>query len=158
MEKLITVTDRGDLIKSKKSNRTYFVIKTSDNEKFVCYNPSMYPDYPIGAEYNISYKEKEGTDNELLGIAGQELEPDDPKPSPAQVASSNKAKSYDQGQEQGMCVKEIGELIRTEKLSFVYGKENAINILKWYRGYLSSTLKFPCDGAKLPTFEVKKGD
>ena len=60
------------------------------------------------------------------------------------------------GQTIGMCLKELGELYRSGKLSSLLGKEIAIDAAKFYRGYLLSNLKIPFDGKKLPQFKEKK--
>lgn len=56
----------------------------------------------------------------------------------------------------GMCWKEIGELIREDQVGKIFGKENAIEVVKAYRGYLLSTLKIAYDGKKLPQWKPKE--
>ncbi len=84
--------------------------------------------------------------NALLPPPG-ENEPDKPAMPPP------KSDEFGAGQREGMCWKEVGELIRSGKIINVFGKENAMSITKDYRGYLSATLKLTVDGAKLPQWE-----
>ena len=75
------------------------------------------------------------------------------------VAKTQEAKAKEPDpQAIGLCWKEIGELYRSRMLSGLIGKENTVEAMKAYRIYLLSTLKIPFDGAKLPTFEVKKDE
>lgn len=55
--------------------------------------------------------------------------------------------------EKELCWQEIGELIRTEKITTIFGRENAMEITKQYRTYLLGTLKLTFDGAKLPQWK-----
>ena len=61
-------------------------------------------------------------------------------------------------QEIGMWWKEVGELYRTNKLMELFGKKNAIDVIKVYRGQLLSTLEIPFDGSELPQFLKKPED
>lgn len=60
------------------------------------------------------------------------------------------------GVEIGRCWNAIDTLYVNDKLQVLFGKENAIAILKYYRGVLQSTLKLPVDGAKLPQWDKTK--
>ncbi len=62
-------------------------------------------------------------------------------------------KSEIPGQQIGMTVKEIGDMIRSEKLKGLFGVDAAMEIIKWYRGQILGTTRVPFDGAKLPTFK-----
>ena len=43
------------------------------------------------------------------------------------------------GQEIGMTTKEIGDMIRSEKLSAIFGAETAKELVEWYKGRIKST-------------------
>jgi len=60
------------------------------------------------------------------------------------------------GQEIGMTVKEIGDMIRTEKLVALFGLEATVELVKWYRGRILATTRIPYDGSKLPDFKKKE--
>lgn len=54
------------------------------------------------------------------------------------------------GQQIGMTVKLIGDLIVAGKLSELFGKEAGWELIKWFRSEVLGTTKVPFDGAKLP--------
>ena len=56
------------------------------------------------------------------------------------------------GQQIGMTVKEIGDMIRQSKLKEIFGVEATIELVKWYRGQILGTTQIKFDGAKLPSF------
>lgn len=68
----------------------------------------------------------------------------------------------------GMLTKEIGDMIRADKLIPIFGKETAIELVGWYREQTLGITRIPFDGAKLPQFskvekkakgnEVEPGD
>ena len=63
-----------------------------------------------------------------------------PPPQPAPVTpppAPRPQRTETNGQALGMMTKEIGDMIRADKLEIVFGADNAILILKWYRGQVS---------------------
>ncbi len=50
------------------------------------------------------------------------------------------------GQALGMMTKEIGDMIRADKLEIVFGAVNAALIAKWYRGQVSFVTGLPVEG------------
>ena len=55
----------------------------------------------------------------------------------------------------GMMTKEIGDMIRANKLTTIFGKENAEELIKWYRSQTFGITKASFDGSKLPKFPSK---
>ena len=53
----------------------------------------------------------------------------------------------------GMITKEIGDMIRAERLNGLFGHDTAVELIKWYRSQTLGITRVPYDGAKLPKFE-----
>jgi hypothetical protein len=60
------------------------------------------------------------------------------------------------GQQIGMTVKEIGDMIRANQLTKIFGHPADFNLVKWYRGQILGTTRIEFDGTKLPQFEGKE--
>ena len=58
----------------------------------------------------------------------------------------------------GMITKEIGDMIRAKYLVTIFGNEIAKELIKWYRSQTLWITGIPFDEAKLPNYEVKKGE
>jgi len=86
--------------------------------------------------------------------------PPEEKPKPTAYAKLNpELPKTISGQEIGRCWNAIDTLFIGGKLPTLFGKENAEAILKYYRGILTSTLKLPVDGKKLPQWDkTAKGE
>lgn len=83
-------------------------------------------------------------------VAKPAAKPPEPKP------EAPKTDHMPSGQEIGRAWNGIDALYIGGKLATLFGKENAEAILKYYRGILTSTLRLPIDGAKLPMWDKKK--
>ena len=57
----------------------------------------------------------------------------------------------------GMMTKEIGDMIRADMLSKIFGAEASVELVKWYRSQTLGITRIPYDGTKLPKFK-KGGD
>lgn len=53
----------------------------------------------------------------------------------------------------GMTTKELGDMIRANKLREIFGLEASVELVKWYRGQILGTTGIPFDGSKLPSFK-----
>ena len=53
----------------------------------------------------------------------------------------------------GMITKEIGDMIRAERLNGLFGHDIAVELIKWYRHQTLGITRVPFDGEKLPKFE-----
>lgn len=53
----------------------------------------------------------------------------------------------------GMMTKEIGDMIRAERLNGLFGHGTAVELIKWYRSQTLGITRVPFDGEKLPKFE-----
>ena len=60
------------------------------------------------------------------------------------------------GPEIGMTVKEIGDMIRTDKLKTTFGFEASVKLIEWYRARILGTTRVEFDGAKLPKYVEKQ--
>ncbi len=78
--------------------------------------------------------------------------PTPPKPSTVKVPVDQRA----EGQRTGMTVKEIGDMIRANKLRILFGDEIGNDLVKWWRGEILGATRIPFDGSKLPKFDVKR--
>ncbi len=63
-----------------------------------------------------------------------------------------------EGQRIGMTIKEIGDMIRANKLRILFGGEIGNDLVKWWRGEILGATRIPFDGSKLPKFDVKRAD
>ena len=50
----------------------------------------------------------------------------------------------------GKVLKEIGDMIRAEKLWVIFGEDASNNLTVWYRGQILGTARINFDGANLP--------
>lgn len=153
MIETITIKTRDELRVAKQSKRTYFTVTDENDRKFLCFNQSAFNEMPVGAGVAVEITErgdqtptidliKEGTEKSTLPPLSQE-------------ALTAKPDKFAQGQTEGMCWKEIGELIRTGTIVNVFGKENAKEITKQYRAYLVEHTKLIIDRTKLPQWKDK---
>ena len=53
----------------------------------------------------------------------------------------------------GMITKEIGDMIRAERLNGLFGHDTAVELIKWYRSQTLGITRVPYDGKTLPKFE-----
>lgn len=144
----VSVVERSELTVAKKSQRTYFTVVDDTGRKMVCFDTSLYNKCEVG---NVILPETqpgrtETDDPRLVGIAGSEATP---PPEPPKTGHTPR------GEEVGRAWNAIDALYIGGKLNVLFGKENAEAILKYYRGVLTSTLKLPVDGAKLPMWDKK---
>lgn len=56
----------------------------------------------------------------------------------------------------GMCTKELGDMIRAEKLIALFGHDVGVELVRWYRRQVLGITKVPFDGGKLPDFKKKE--
>ncbi len=54
------------------------------------------------------------------------------------------------GAQIGMTVKEVGDMIRADKLWVIFGEDAAKNLTVWYRGQILGTARINFDGKDLP--------
>ena len=82
---------------------------------------------------------------------------------PVAVVNDTTPKTPPAPQAVGMTTKEIGDMIRkgaeaggvTAILSTIFGKETALELVRWYRSQILGTTRILFDGAKLPQFKVE---
>lgn len=145
MIETINIRERSNLIVAKQSKRTYFTVTDDKARKFLCYNQSAFNEMPVGAGVAVEITERgDQTPTIDLITEGEEKIEELEKPRPDK---------FGEGQREGMCWKEIGELIRTGTIVNVYGKENAKEITKQYRAYLIEYTSLTIDRAKLPQWK-----
>ena len=58
-----------------------------------------------------------------------------------------------EGAARGMTVKEVGDMIRADRLKAVWGQIVAAKLVTWYRGEILGITKIDFDGKDLPKFE-----
>ena len=82
---------------------------------------------------------------------------------PAVVVSSSKEESTrvfekpePSGQEIGMTVKEIGDMIRAGEISKLFGAKIGAELITWYRGRIISTTRTDYDSKDLPSIKPKE--
>ena len=83
--------------------------------------------------------------------------PEAPKPegSETQRASWGPPKTIP-GQQIGMTVKEVGDMIRSKSLVSTFGLDAANELLTWYRGQIIGTTGIVFDGEKFPKYKGEK--
>lgn len=152
MIETITITKRGDLRVAKTSKRSYFMVNDDKEREFICFNQSAFNEMPVGAGVAVEITER-GDQTPTIDLITEGAEkPEKPLEKPLQPVPP-KPDKFGEGQREGMCWKEIGELFRTGKIVTLFGKENAMTITKEYRTYLLGVLKLPFDGDKLPQWK-----
>ena len=152
MIETITIKTREDLRVAKQSKRTYFTITDDNDRKFICFNQGAFNEMPVGAGVAVEITER-GDQTPTIDLIKETEKPEAPP-----VVSTEKPKTdkFGEGQREGMCWKEIGELIRTGTIVNVYGKENAKEITKQYRAYIVEYTSLTIDRMKLPNWEKKE--
>ena len=88
----ISVVGRSDLIVSKTSKKTYFTITDETDTKYICFNPSLYPEFEIGNLVDIEWQpgKNEGDTPRITGIASLGTEVSEKHAEVAKVSSSRK--------------------------------------------------------------------
>lgn len=127
MSEQIAVTTRSDLIVSKTSKRTYFTITDDTDRKLICFNPAYYNKLEVGSVVQLDIQP--GRSAEDTPRIESLIEEGAPEATPPSVKPTQEVAP----QERGMWWKEIGELIRADKLVEVFGEKDAPFIRKAYK-------------------------
>ena len=150
MIETINIRERSNLIVAKQSKRTYFTVTDDQGRKFLCYNQSAFNEMPVGAGVAVEITER-GDQTPTIDLITEGAEK--PAEQPAPPKPQERKDTFGEGQREGMWYKELGELIRSGEMVKMFGKENAITIMKEYRAELLGVLKPPFDGDKLPQWK-----
>ncbi len=107
----ITVKERGDLVVSQKSKRTYFTIMDQNGRKLICFDSGLYNEMPVDSmgTYKVTPSK---TDQDTPRIERASEAKDESK----QEAPVEPSKSQPAPQELGMWWKELGECLRSDEI------------------------------------------
>ena len=143
MKETISIKERSDIITSK-SNRKYFTIVDMNGRRLISYDVTLHQLCEVGSEIELEV---------TLGRT--------PEDTPRISRETTKEHTPDtqnigEGAARGMCVKELGDMIRAKYLVPLFGQEVSGELIAWYRSEVLGITRVPFDEAKLPNF--KKGE
>lgn len=158
-ESIVTITEAEEL---KSTKGKYLKVKTVDSEgkpwTYTIFDSEDWTPYKQNATLIINWR-KEGNFRRIESakvVSGDALPPE-VKPEPPSSPDDKDVKVSVRppnipGQQVGMVTKELGDLIRSDKVFFVFGEEAGRNLISWYRTQILGTTQVAHDGAKLPKF------
>ena len=149
MVETITITKRGNIRVAQKSKRSYFMVNDDKGREFVCFNQGAFNEMPVGTGVVVEITERDGQTS-TIDLIKEAEKPEAPTSTQVEKPKTDK---FGEGQREGMWWKELGEIIRADQMVKMFGKENAIAIIKAYRAELLGATRIPFDGAKLPQWK-----
>ena len=105
----VNIVGRSDIITAKQSKKQYFTVTDDTDRKLICFNPHLHEKLDIGSVVQLETKPglKEGDTIRIERLVDDEETQPHPVEEQAEPAP----------QERGMCLKEIGEGIRSGQLA-----------------------------------------